>query len=150
MTLKKSFFTILSIFYITTVGFGQHIARLDKSEITATDLDKKIDTLMKMANVQGLAVTVFNHHKPIYQKSFGYKSLLTKEPINNNTNFYGSFVLSVRQITVVTSYERNSFLFGNVPSMSQYIVKTYKKGALIRPRMMVRFKKAEPKKNGAP
>ena len=69
---------------------------------------------------------------------------------NNNTNFYGSFALSVRQITVVTSYERNSFLFGNVPSMSQYIVKTYKKGALIRPRMMVRFKKAEPKKNGAP
>ena len=68
---------------------------------------------------------------------------------NNNTNFYGSFALSVRQVTVVTSYERNSFLFGNVSSMSQYIVKTYKKGALIRPRMMVRFKKAEPKKNEA-
>ena len=41
----------------------------------------------------------------------------------------------------VTSYERNSFFFRNVPSMSKYFVKTYKKGELIRPKMMVNLKK---------
>lgn len=90
MSLKNYCFTIFSIFYITSVSFGQNIVRLDKAEITAIDLDKKVESLMKIAKVQGLAVTVFNHNKPIYKKSFGYKNLTTKELINNNTNIYGA------------------------------------------------------------
>jgi serine-type D-Ala-D-Ala carboxypeptidase/endopeptidase len=90
MSVKNYYFTILSIFYITSVSFGHTIVRLDKTEITAINLDKKIKTLMKIANVQGLAVTVFNNNKPVYKKSFGYKNILTKELINNKTNFYGA------------------------------------------------------------
>lgn len=76
--------------YFIPFSFGQNIVRLDKSEITAIDLDHKIDKLMKAANVQGLAVTVFNNNKPVYKKAFGYKNLRTKEPVNDETNFYGA------------------------------------------------------------
>ena len=59
---------------------------------------------------------------------------------NNDPGFTGMFVL-FNTTTVgrfnVRSYERNSFHFRNVPSMSQYIVDTFKKGELIETRMKV-------------
>jgi D-alanyl-D-alanine-carboxypeptidase/D-alanyl-D-alanine-endopeptidase len=45
---------------------------------------------MKDANVQGLAVAIFNDNQPVYKKTFGYKRLDTKEPIRPGTNFYGA------------------------------------------------------------
>lgn len=106
MSVKNYYFIIFSIFYITS-SFGQKIVRLDKTEIAAIDLDKKIDTLMKVANVQGLAVTVFNKNKPVYKKSFGYKNSLTKEPIKNETNFYGaSLSKSVFAVMVMQLVEK--------------------------------------------
>lgn len=45
---------------------------------------------MQAANVQGLAVTVFNKNKPVYKKTFGYKRTDTKNTIHTNTNFYGA------------------------------------------------------------
>ena len=56
----------------------------------------------------------------------------------NDPGYFGNFVLHTSgENRTVTSYERNSFLYRNVPSMSQYIVKTYKKGEMIFPRMKV-------------
>ena len=45
---------------------------------------------MNAANVQGLAITIFNKNKPVYKKTFGYKRLDTKEPIQTRTNIYGA------------------------------------------------------------
>ncbi|NHM08035.1 beta-lactamase family protein [Flavobacterium sp. CYK-4] len=87
MSVNRPCFAILLLFQMT---FGQHIVRLDKTKITATELDTKINTLMKVAKVEGLAVTVFNNNKPVYKKSFGYKNILTQEAITNETNFYGA------------------------------------------------------------
>ena len=107
MPINNFYFTIILICYFTSVSFGQNIVRLDKTEITAIDLDHKIDKLMKAANVQGLAVTVFNHNKSVYKKSFGYKNLRTKEPINNETNFYGaSLSKSVFAVMVMQLVEK--------------------------------------------
>lgn len=47
--------------------------RLNGTEILKDSLTVKINELTKKANVQGLAVAVFNENKAIYQKSFGYK-----------------------------------------------------------------------------
>ena len=83
----------LSLICFTALGFtvaAQAITKLDKSKITSAALDNKIKTLMTAANVQGLAVTVFNSNKPVYKKTFGYKSIATKEPIQGSTNIYGA------------------------------------------------------------
>lgn len=69
---------------------AQTITRLDGTKKTASALDNKIQTLVKAANVHGLAITVFNNNQPVYKKTFGYKRLDTKEPIRTNTNFYGA------------------------------------------------------------
>ncbi|MHC2990181.1 beta-lactamase [Pontibacter sp. HJ8] len=82
------FFLLLTILPLAV--YSQTITKLDGSKITATALDKKIQALVKAANVQGLAITVFNNKQPVYKKTFGYKRLDTKEPIRTSTNFYGA------------------------------------------------------------
>lgn len=69
---------------------AQSITRLDGSKTTATALDQKIQQLMEAAEVQGLAVTVFNKNQPVYKKAFGYKNLNTKAPLRTSTNLYGA------------------------------------------------------------
>jgi CubicO group peptidase (beta-lactamase class C family) len=90
MTLKHCYYSIFLLFYFISDFSGQNIVRLDKSEISTINLDNKIDHLMKSAQVHGLAVAVFNNNKPIYKKTFGYKNIQTKEPINFESNFYGA------------------------------------------------------------
>ena len=50
---------------------------------------------MKAANVQGMAITIFNNKKTIYKKTFGYKRIDTKEPIKTRTNIYGASLSKV-------------------------------------------------------
>ncbi|MBC8004167.1 MAG: beta-lactamase family protein [Verrucomicrobia bacterium] len=69
---------------------AQSIVKLDKSKISFVSLDAKIESMMKAANVQGLAVTVFNNNETVYKKAFGYKRVDTKEPIKTNSNIYGA------------------------------------------------------------
>lgn len=81
-----SFFLIL----LTSISRGQQLARLDNSTISFASLDTKIESLMKAASVQGLAISIFNNNEPVYKKTFGYKNIETKEPIKTGTNFYGA------------------------------------------------------------
>jgi CubicO group peptidase (beta-lactamase class C family) len=90
MHIKKLFFILLCSACIHFQVKGQTITKLDKSKISFASLDNKIQSLIKAANVQGLAISIFNNNEPVYKKTFGYKRLDTKEPIKTNTNFYGA------------------------------------------------------------
>ena len=80
---------LISVF-ITQISIAQTIVALNKTKTTAAALDKKIEALVRDGNVHGLAVTIFNNNKPVYQKTFGYKRADTKEPIRGTTNIYGA------------------------------------------------------------
>ncbi|MFD3001058.1 serine hydrolase domain-containing protein [Pontibacter toksunensis] len=86
--MKNLCFLLLAVLPLTTQA--QAITRLDGSKITAAALDQKIQALVNAADVHGLAITVFNNKEPVYNKTFGYKRLDTKEPIKTSTNFYGA------------------------------------------------------------
>lgn len=83
---------ILILIYISfhSFVFAQTITRLDNSRVSAKELDKKINQLMKAASVTGMAISIFNDGNPVYNKVFGYKSSATKDPLQINTNFYGA------------------------------------------------------------
>src|SRR6476469_10070627 len=83
MLLKNSIlFFLLALFYITQ---AQSVVRLDGSKISSSALDQKIQQLMDSGRVTGLAIAVFNHNKPVYEKTFGYKNAVTKEGIKPTT-----------------------------------------------------------------
>lgn len=89
MLLKRSFI----LFVVLMCGKlcpGQTITRLDDSRVTSDSLDRKISFLMKAANVQGLAISIFNNNEPVYKKAFGYTRIDQKDTIKTNTNFYGA------------------------------------------------------------
>jgi CubicO group peptidase (beta-lactamase class C family) len=88
--MKHKFFFLFCLLALRCIAHGQTIVKLDKSKISIVDLDNKIELLMKEANVQGLAVAIFNNNETVYKKTFGYKRLDTKEPLQANTNIYGA------------------------------------------------------------
>lgn len=88
---NRNLFLLLFCFvYMNFIAGGQSITRLDKSKISTASLEKKIQSFMKTANVQGLSISIFNNNEPVYKKTFGYKRIDTKEPIKTSTNIYGA------------------------------------------------------------
>lgn len=90
--MKSKFLIIILLFFVFAYPgiYAQSIKRIDGSRVSISDIDKKIDFLMKAANVHGLAIAVFNNNDVVYKKTFGYKRIDTKEPLKTNTNFYGA------------------------------------------------------------
>jgi len=66
------------------------ITRLDGTKISKDSLTNKINQLINDANVHGIAVSVFNDNKPIYQKTFGYKNIPKQLILTDSTNIYGA------------------------------------------------------------
>ena len=73
-----------------TTQVNQEIERLDGSYISKDSITDKIDQLTKDANVQGMAVAIFNNKQPVYQKMFGYKDFSKKLLLTDSTNIYGA------------------------------------------------------------
>jgi len=87
---QRTFLLFFFLLHLAFFAIGQTITKLDKSKVSFVSLDSKIRLLMKAANVQGLAISIFNNSEPVYKKTFGYKRIDTKEPIKTSTNIYGA------------------------------------------------------------
>ncbi|MDX1470845.1 MAG: serine hydrolase [Flavobacteriaceae bacterium] len=92
---KKKIVAVVALFLSMSFSFScdaqnEQIVRLDGSEISVDSLKSKLKTVMKEANVPGLAVTIFNGNEPIFQKTMGYKSTDGKLPLTDSTNLYGA------------------------------------------------------------
>ncbi len=66
------------------------IKRLDGSTINENQLDEKVNFLIQEAGVTGLALSIFNDGKVIYQKAFGYSNYETKDTLDIDHIFYGA------------------------------------------------------------
>jgi len=88
--MKYKIFIVIIFLTISTISFGQIIKRIDGSKFPADSLDKKIEDLMKVANVSGVAVAVFNDNKPIFNKIYGYANVQEKVPLENSSVLYGA------------------------------------------------------------
>ena len=82
------------------------LERLDGSKISQDSLTQKFEELMERAKVPGMAITIFNQNKPIYQKTLGYKDYAQKLPLNDSTNIYaGSLSKAVFGVLVLRLVE---------------------------------------------
>ncbi|MFE3868750.1 serine hydrolase domain-containing protein [Flavobacterium sp. LS2P90] len=57
------------------------------SQIASKEVDVLVENAMKKFEVAGLAVAIVKDGKIIYKKGFGIRSIETKEPVNEFTNF---------------------------------------------------------------
>ncbi len=80
----------LSLFSSCTSKANLHIERLDGSTIHKDSITQKIKQLTSHADVQGMAIAVFNNKQPMYQKIVGYKDFPKKLILTDSTNIYGA------------------------------------------------------------
>lgn len=73
------------LFLLTTISilvsantFGQTITKIDGSKITIDSLNAKIEYLMKVANVSGVGVSIFNNNKTVFTKTYGLANVQKK------------------------------------------------------------------------
>lgn len=86
---QKSIFLMLFLLLGFDVS-AQQIIRIDGTKISADSLDRYLPELMRKANVQGMAISVFNNNKVVYKKTFGYSNATTKRNLLPSTNIYGA------------------------------------------------------------
>ena len=83
--------------FLTTVlltvsinSFGQSIKRIDGSTISVDSLNAKIEYLMSVANVSGVAVSVFNDNKPIFTETYGLANVQKDVPFEKTSVMYAA------------------------------------------------------------
>ncbi|MDB4292758.1 serine hydrolase [Maribacter sp.] len=87
---KTSLLALLLITFGCATGHAQTVARLDGSIVQKDSLTKKINQLTAAANVQGMAVAIFNNKLPVYQNISGYKDFSKKIVLTDTTSIYGA------------------------------------------------------------
>lgn len=85
-------FKLLLIAFIFNyiVPEAQGIKRINGSTISGDSLTIRVQHLMQIANVSGVAISVFNNNEPIYSKTFGFANVQKEIPLLPNTEMYGA------------------------------------------------------------
>jgi len=82
--------TLVVFFLFSNPSFGQTIQRIDGTKLTTDSLNIKIEYLIKVANVSGMGVSVFNDNKPVFSKTYGFASVPAKVPFLPFSVMYGA------------------------------------------------------------
>jgi D-alanyl-D-alanine-carboxypeptidase/D-alanyl-D-alanine-endopeptidase len=94
--MKQLFLLTTILIFVLAKTFGQTIKRIDGSKIAADSLNAKIEYLMHVANVSGVAVSVFNNNKPVFSKTYGLANVQKQIPLQQSSVMYGgSFAKTV-------------------------------------------------------
>ncbi len=88
--IKSRIFLVIVLLTFSTVHFGQTIKRIDGTNISADSLNAKIEYLMKVANVSGAAVAVYNDNKPIFNKTYGLANVQKNLPLKKTSVMYAA------------------------------------------------------------
>jgi serine-type D-Ala-D-Ala carboxypeptidase/endopeptidase len=80
-----------TIFVLCTVLLsGQTIKKIDGGKVSSDSLDSKIAYLMKMANVSGVAISVFNDNQSVFSKTYGLADVQKNIPFQQSSVMYGA------------------------------------------------------------
>ena len=88
--MKFRLFLAAILLTVSTVSLGQSIRQIDGSKISVDCLNSKIEHLMKVANVSGVAVAVFNKNKLVFNKTFGFTNVKEKIPLEKTSVIYAA------------------------------------------------------------
>lgn len=81
---------IITILLLPVFLFGQSIKRIDGTQISADSLKSKIAYLMNVANVPGVAISVFNNNTPVFSHTFGMSNVSEKKQLTPLSEMYAA------------------------------------------------------------
>lgn len=107
---------------VSAITFGQPIKRIDGSKITADSLNAKIEYLMKVANVSGVAVAIFNDNKPVFDKTYGLANVPKNIPLEQTSVMYGASLAKMVFAYIAMQYVQEKVIDLDKP-LVQYLTK---------------------------
>ena len=99
-----------------------NIVRLDNTKISADSLSASIVYLMKKAHVDGLAISIMDSNKLVYQKYFGFKNKSKRELLKPGTIFYGASLSKTLFADIVLQLVNEKILNLDTP-LYKYLLK---------------------------
>ncbi|WP_412468807.1 serine hydrolase domain-containing protein [Pedobacter sp. KLB.chiD] len=131
----KQFLLIITISISSTFLHGQIISRIDGSQISLDSLDEKIEHLMKVANVSGVAVSVLNDNKPVFSKTYGLANVQENIPLQPNKIMYGASLAKMVFAYIVMQLVQEKVIDLDKPlvdylekPLPEYIIKGWNRG----------------------
>ncbi|RYZ17288.1 MAG: class A beta-lactamase-related serine hydrolase, partial [Chitinophagaceae bacterium] len=97
---------------------AQRIQRIDGSNISAAGLDTAIARLMTAGKVSGMAITVFNSNKPVYERTFGLADVQRNIPLDRNTAMYGASFAKAVFAFIALQYVQEGLIRLDTPLVS--------------------------------
>ena len=88
--MKVNIFLIVLFVFIFTETIGQTIKRINGTKLSVDSLQSKIEYLMKTANVSGVAVSIFNNNKPVFNRTFGLADVQKNVPFQPTSVMYAA------------------------------------------------------------
>ena len=119
--MRKSIF-VPTLLLTATLTFGQTIKRIDGSKITIDSVQRKIEFLMKTANVSGVAIAVFNANKPVFSKTYGLADVQKNIPFQQSSVMYGASLAKMIFAYIVMQHVQEKVIDLDKP-LVQYLVK---------------------------
>ena len=117
----KPLLTIL-FFFSVIISFGQQIKRIDGSKTSADSLQTKIEHLMSVANVSGVAVSVFNNNKPVFSQTFGKANVQKDIPLQTTSVMYGASLAKMVFAYIVMQFVQEKIIDLDKP-LVEYLTK---------------------------
>ena len=115
--------TFISILLLTAIiTFGQNIKRIDGSKIATDSVQRKIEFLMKTANVSGVAVSIFNDNKPVFSRTYGLADVQKNIPFQQSSVMYGASLAKMVFAYIAMQYVQEKVIDLDKP-LVQYLNK---------------------------
>lgn len=117
----KPLLTIL-FFFTVIISFGQQIKRIDGTKTSVDSLQTKIVQLMSVANVSGVAVSVFNNNKPVFSQTFGKANVQKDIPLQTTSVMYGASLAKMVFAYIVMQFVQEKIIDLDKP-LVEYLAK---------------------------
>ena len=88
--MNNRIYLTLLLFFFSFPLLAQPIPKIDGSTIETDALDEEIQRLQKAANVHGLSISIVSSDRILFQKSYGYRNIKSKELLKHTHNFYAA------------------------------------------------------------
>lgn len=107
---------------VSIITVGQSIIRINGTKISVDSLNAKIEYLMKVANVSGVGVTVFNDNTPVFSKTYGLANVQKNVPFDKTSVLYAASFAKTVFAYIAMQYVQEKLIDLDKP-LAQYLNK---------------------------
>src|SRR5580692_11583999 len=101
---------LLAFIFHYIVPEAQTLKRINGSSVSEDSLTTRVQYLMQIANVSGVAISVFNNNEPVYSRTFGFADVQKQNPLSSDAEMYGASLSKMVFAYIVMQYVQDKVI----------------------------------------